>query len=219
MAGALLFDLDGTLLHSDPLHAPVFIEMFAARGVEIDEAFYLREIHGRLNQETFGRHFPAEDADALSDEKEAIFRARLGDSHPPLPGLHALIDRAQRAGIRTALVSNAPRLNAEAMLRAIGMEGRLDTIVLAEDCAAGKPDPAPYLEAMRRLGVRPDDAIAFEDSPAGLAAARASGAHVVGLRTSLGDAALRAAGAEITIEDYTDPALAPILERLKGLVP
>jgi HAD superfamily hydrolase (TIGR01509 family) len=215
MASALLFDLDGTLIDSDPLHAPVFIELFAELGHPIDEDYYLTHIHGRLNAETFGRHFPHLDALELSDRKEQIFRARLGDSHPPMPGLPDLIDRARATGLRTALVTNAPRANADAMLAAIGMAGRLDTIVLADDCPRGKPSPDPYLEALRRLDVPAEMAIAFEDSPSGIAAAVAAGIFTVGITSSLSPDALRAAGAHDTITDYTDPKLPAILARLE----
>lgn len=216
MPRALLFDLDGTLIDSDPLHMPVFVEMYAARGKTVDHAYYMRHIHGRLNQDSFGRAFPDEDADALSDEKERLFRGRLGDNHPPMPGLPALLDRAARDGFRIAVVTNAPRENVDAMLRSMGVWGRFDAVVTAAECRRGKPDPAPYLEAMRRLEVSPDTAIAFEDSPSGLAAAVAAGVFAVGIRSSLTDAALRAEGAAVTIKDFTDPALEDVLARLKG---
>ncbi|MCB1333032.1 MAG: HAD family phosphatase [Roseivivax sp.] len=214
MAKALLFDLDGTLLHSDPLHIAVFIELFAEHGQQIDKAYYLEHIHGTFNEITFGRHFPDQDALALADEKEARFRDRLGDSAEPMPGLTALLDRAAAENWRVAVVTNAPRVNAEAMLAAIGMTDRLPVVIIGDECAAGKPDPAPYLAAMDRLGVAPGDCIAFEDSPSGMTAARASGAYCVGLRSSLTEDKLCAAGAHVTIQDYTDPALPKILARL-----
>ncbi|MCX7889997.1 MAG: HAD family phosphatase [Rhodobacteraceae bacterium] len=216
MRRAFLFDLDGTLIDSDPLHFPVFAAMFAERGRQIDHAFYMARIHGRLNAHSFGEAFPGADTAALSDEKEARFRARLGASHPPMPGLPALLGRARRAGLKLAVVTNAPRANAAAMLAATGLDGAFDSVVLAEDCAAGKPDPAPYLEALRRLGVAPHAAVAFEDSPSGLAAAVAAGIHAVGVRSGLTDAALRAAGAAMTIEDFNDPALDALFARQKG---
>jgi len=218
MRRALLFDLDGTLIDSDPLHLPVFVGMYAARGRRIGHAYYMAHIHGRLNQDSFAEAFPGEDPDALSEEKERLFRARLGASHPPMPGLPAFLDRAAGDGFATAVVTNAPRENAEAMLAATGLEGRFDTVVLAADCGRGKPDPAPYREALRRLGVPSAAAIAFEDSPSGLAAAVAAGVFAVGIRSSLGDAALRAAGAAMTVKDFTDPALDSALARLKGPV-
>jgi HAD superfamily hydrolase (TIGR01509 family) len=218
MAGALLFDLDGTLIHSDPLHLKVFADMYAARGRQIDEAYYLSHIHGRRSEVTFAEAFPDEDADALAVEKEAAFVRDFPATYPAMPGLTALLDRARRDGMPTAVVTNAPRENAFAMLKAIGLTDRFDTVVLAEDCIQGKPHPAPFLEAMRRLDAIPDTALAFEDSPAGVTSARAAGLFTIGIRSSLTDAALRAAGCNATLSDYTDPALPALLARLKGTV-
>lgn len=213
MTLALLFDLDGTLLHTDPLHEAVFAELFAHHGREFHDGFYLRHIHGRHNLDIFAEHFPQENAQAMSDAKEAAFRTRLGTSAEPMPGLLALLDRAKSEGLPVAVVTNAPRDNADAMLTAIGLADRLPLRIIGDECVRGKPDPAPYAEAMQRLSVAPEDCIAFEDSPSGLRSARAAGAYAVGIRSSLPDDALRAAGAHITIADFTDPILPELLSR------
>ncbi|KUF11589.1 HAD family hydrolase [Pseudoponticoccus marisrubri] len=213
MTHALLFDLDGTLLQSDPLHFAVFRDMMAERGRAIDLAFYETHIHGRHNLDSFPELFPGEDAQALSELKERLFRERLEGGHPPMPGAPALLDRAEDAGWAVAVVTNAPRVNAEHMLAAIGLRARFDTLVIGDECARGKPDPAPYLAAMAALEVGPERCIAFEDSGSGLRAARAAGAYTVGLRSTGDDAGLRAEGAQVTIADFNDPALTEILRR------
>ncbi|WP_425102135.1 HAD family hydrolase [Tropicibacter sp. S64] len=216
MTHALLFDLDGTLIQSDPLHFAVFSEMFEERGRSIDEAFYMEHIHGHLNLDSFPRLFPGEDAQALSDLKELRFRERLIGGQPPMPGAPELLARAKAAGWGLAVVTNAPRVNAEHMLKAIGLRDAFEVLVIGDECVAGKPDPEPYLAAMRALQVTPEHCIAFEDSPSGLKAARASGAYTVGIRSAGDDPHLRAAGAHETIADYTDPGLGQILARLAG---
>jgi HAD superfamily hydrolase (TIGR01509 family) len=214
---ALLFDLDGTMLMTDPIHRAVFADLLAPRGLAVDEAFYMAHIHGRLNVDFFAEFLPDEpDPVALSDAKEAEFRRRLPRPYPAMPGVMALLDRAHGEGIRVAVVTNAQRENAEAMLGAIGARGHFDILVSGEECARGKPHPDPYLEAMALLEVPPARAIAFEDSPSGIRSARASGAYTVGIRSSLDDAGLRAAGADITLQDFTDPVLETILQRLNG---
>jgi beta-phosphoglucomutase len=217
MTGALLFDLDGTLVDSDPLHAEVFTRMYADRGRVIDRDFYMRVIHGRQSRDSFAEEFPDEDADALGEEKEAIFLKDLAHKVEPIAGAPAMIATARARGLRTALVSNAPRQNAGAMLAASGVGDMMDTVVLAADVARGKPHPDPYLEALKRLNVPASRAIAFEDSPAGIAASRAASIFTIGLRTSLTDAALTDAGADATISDFTDPALPGLIERLTGV--
>jgi HAD superfamily hydrolase (TIGR01509 family) len=216
MTGALLFDLDGTLVDSDPLHAQVFVRMYADRGVTIDRDYYMREIHGRLSRDSFAEAFPDEDADALAGAKEAIFLRDLAPQVAPIAGAVPLIAAARDAGLRTAIVSIAPRANAETMLTAAGVAGLMDTVVLAEDVARGKPFPDPYLAALGRFGITAGRAIAFEDSPAGIAASRAAGIFTVALTTSLPAGRLTEAGADATITDFTDPALPGLLSRLTG---
>jgi HAD superfamily hydrolase (TIGR01509 family) len=216
MTPSLLFDLDGTLLSSDPLHVSVFIKMFGELGLKIDEPYYFANMHGRHNSAIFGDHFPDEDPAVLSDEKEARFREVLGTSALPMPGAIALIDKAHDQGWATAVVTNAPRINAVAMLKATGLAGRLPHLIIGDECSAGKPDPAPYQDAMAQLGSDPKRTLAFEDSPSGVASAAAAGLHVVAIRSSLDEATLRAAGANQTIQDFNDPALAIALARLKG---
>ncbi len=215
---ALLFDLDGTMLVTDPIHRAVFADLMAPRGLTVDEAFYMTHIHGRLNVDFFAEFLPDEpDPVALSDAKEAEFRRRLPRPFPAMPGVMALLDQARAEGVPTAVVTNAKRDNAEAMLDAIDARDRFEVIVSGEECARGKPYPDPYLEAMHLLDASPERCIAFEDSPAGIRSAHASGAYTVAIRSSLDDAALRGAGADITIQDFTDPALRGILQRLKGV--
>lgn len=217
---ALLFDLDGTMLISDPIHEEVFREIWTEKGLPTPPGFYFRQIHGRQNQDVFAEVLPDEpDPQALHERKEAMFRARLPRPYPAMPGVVDLVRRAERAGWPRAIVTNAMRLNAEAMLEAIGLRDAFDTIVIGEECARGKPAPDAYLEAMRQLGVAAEDSIAFEDSPAGVKAAAAAGAFTIGIRSALDDASLRAAGAHATLSDFTDPALSDHLARLEGARP
>ena len=219
MTGALLFDLDGTLVDSDPLHAEVFARMYADRGRVIDRDFYMRVIHGRQSRDSFAEEFPDEDPDALGEEKEAIFLRDLAHRVQPIAGATEFIVAARASGLSTALVSNAPRDNARVMLAASSVAGLMDTVVLAADVARGKPHPDPYLEALSRLDVRASRAVAFEDSPAGIAASRAAGIFTIALRTSLSATDLTGAGADATISDFTDPALPGLIERLTGVRP
>jgi HAD superfamily hydrolase (TIGR01509 family) len=213
MTAALLFDLDGTLIETDHLHAEVFAEIGARHRVTIDRARYDREIHGRLNQDIFGDLFPGEDPQVMADEKEARFREMLGASAEPVVGLPRLLDWAAERDLPMAIVTNAPRANADAMLAAVGLTGRFAVVIASGDVARGKPDPMPYAEAARRLGVAPPDAVVFEDSPSGVRAGAGSGATVIGIRSSLDDAALRELGAAFSIADYNDPALWAHLEK------
>lgn len=214
----LLFDLDGTLLNSDAIHEQVYKELWSSRGLVMEDGFYMQHVHGRLNVDVFADFLPDEpDPQGLSEWKEAQFRDRLPVPYPAMPGAKSLLERACRAGWKVAVVTNAMRLNAECMLRAIGLRDYFDVLVIGEECARAKPHPEPYQVAMTTLDVPPETCVAFEDSPSGMTAAAASGAFCVGVRSGLDDATLRAAGAATTIEDFNDPALSDILTRFEGV--
>jgi beta-phosphoglucomutase len=215
---ALLFDLDGTLVDTDDLHFKAFGALLAERGAPFSREDYRDRVMGRPNTAIMAEFFPGEEHRhaEIADAKEATFRAMLDARVEPVAGAATLITWAEAEGAGIAVVTNAPRANAEAMLKATGLADRIETLVIGEECARPKPDPLPYREAMARLGVTPARAVAFEDSPSGLRAARASGAHVVGLSTGLPQARLLEAGAHRVIADFTDPALMGVLQSLKA---
>ncbi|HZH11466.1 MAG TPA: HAD family phosphatase [Microvirga sp.] len=213
MLKALIFDMDGTLVHSDPVHLQAFVEVLAPEGVTVDEHVYRSTIIGRTNESIFASLLPhrsVEEHVAFAEEKEATFR-RLALDLQPLDGLVALLDWASERGIKVALVTNAPRLNAEHMLDVLGLTERFPVQITIDQVARGKPDPLPYLTALERLGVRAEEAIAFEDSPSGMKAAKAAKLFSFGVLTGLSAQEMREAGADATIDDFHSAALWDVL--------
>lgn len=205
---ALLFDMDGTLSDTDPVHRQAMAETLDAHGVDLNDEAFHRHVSGRSNAAVFGHFFPAlseEARRALADEKEALYRRRT-PRMTPMPGLSRLIDWAKARGVACALVTNGPRLNVEHTLSALGLSGAFDCLVLGEELPRAKPDPLPYLEALRRLGVRAERAIAFEDSQAGATAALAAGVFTVEITGPSRTASLHS-GVDLTVSDFSAPAL------------
>lgn len=218
MLKALIFDMDGTLVHSDPVHLEAFAEVLRPEGVDINEEIYRSTIIGRTNEAIFASllpHLPVEKHEAYADEKEAMFR-RMASDLKPLEGLLDLLAWAETRGIRIALVTNAPRLNADHMLEALGLAGRFEVEITIEAVERGKPDPLPYLTALERLGIGADQAIAFEDSPSGMRAAKAAGLFSFGVLTGLSADEMREIGADGAILTFRDPALWEVLEHRIG---
>jgi beta-phosphoglucomutase len=214
MLKALIFDMDGTLVHSDPVHLEAFAEVLRAEGVDITEEIYRSQIIGRTNEAIFASllpHLPVEQHETYADEKEATFR-RMASNLQPLEGLLELLDWAEARGIKVALVTNAPRLNADHMLEVLGLAGRFKVEITIEEVERGKPDPLPYLTALERLGIRAEEAIAFEDSPSGMRAAKAAGLFSFGVLTGLSADEMREIGADGAIMTFRDRALWEILE-------
>ena len=115
-----------------------------------------------------------------------------------------------------AVVTNAPRDNAELMLRGLGWLERFPTLVIGPELARGKPDPLPYLTGLQLLGARAEDALAFEDSLSGVRAAVAAGIETVAITTGLEPAVLLGAGAAVTAQDFEDPLLLDRVRRRFG---
>jgi beta-phosphoglucomutase len=216
--GALVFDMDGTLADSDPVHLLAFRELLAAHGIPMDEETYRRRLSGRTNEAIFAElfpHHPESERGRLADEKEAIFRRRAPEL-APLAGLPELLDWAESRSLPLGLVTNAPAENVTHTLEALGIASRFAVRVLGSEVARPKPDPLPYLTALDRLGVPPGQAIAFEDSLAGVRSARAAGIFTVGVLTGQSASDLRAAGADLPVRDFADPALWAILAERAG---
>lgn len=206
MLAAILFDLDGTIVNTDPLHYQAWREMLLSYGVEIDETFYKSRISGRLNPEIVKDILPQLSPSAgqkVAEEKEALFR-QLALHLQPLSGFSELLAWTETHQLKRALVTNAPRLNTEFMLELLGIKAAFHTIVLADDCIAGKPDPAPYQVALKNLGITAENAIALEDSPSGIRSAVGAGIRTIGITSTQSPQVLQEIGAFMTIPDFTD---------------
>lgn len=219
MVTAVLFDLDGTLAHTDPIHYQVWAELLENHGITLTPHFYQHHISGRQNRCLMADLFPhwaLEEVDRFAHQKEALFRQRAQQLQP-LPGALAFLQRIHSQGWGCALVTNAPRANTEFMVEILGLGPWLALIILGEEAPAPKPDPAPYQLALERLGVTADQAIAFEDSPPGIRAATGAGIPTIGLTTSHSPQDLRAMGAIAAIEDFEQVAkLAEFTDLFEG---
>jgi HAD superfamily hydrolase (TIGR01509 family) len=206
---ALLFDLDGTLAETDSLHLPTWVDVLRPHGIEVDEAFYRENISGRSNGEIVRELLPnlsKEEGRDIADAKEASFRERAGELEP-LPGLLDFLQEARKRGLKTALVTNAPEENVEAILLALKLGDFFDEVVLSDEVGPVKPDPAPYRAALDRLGVSPEEALAFEDSTSGISSSVGAGIPTVGIASTQNPQRLQEAGAFMVAEDFTDPQL------------
>jgi HAD superfamily hydrolase (TIGR01509 family) len=210
---ALLFDLDGTLVDSDAHHLASFRRAFARHGIELGPSEYAARIMGASNAliaEAFLSHLaPAEQA-ATIEAKEEDYRNSF-NSVEPIAGAVALLDFADQHGLERAVVTNAPRANAEKVLAALGIGERLPIVIIGSELPRSKPDPLPYLAGLDRTGAEASRSVAFEDSLSGVRAASAAGLAVVGLTTTLSADVLIGAGATMAASDFTDPRITALV--------
>jgi len=212
--GAVLWDLDGTLVDSGEHHFEAWQQIAAGLGHPLDREAFAHSFGKRndtILRGMLGNGVSAADIQRIGDEKEELYRRLVRERGLSLlPGAQHWLQRLKAAGWRQAVASSAPRGNVDAVLPLLGLDRFFDAVVSAEDVTAGKPDPAIFLAAAQRVGVRPVDCIVVEDAPAGLLGARRAGMRTVGVLSSHFDGL----DADIVVPSLT--ALAPdVFDRLR----
>lgn len=177
--GAFLFDMDGTVLNSIAAAERIWSAWAVRHGVDVET--FLPTIHGARAIDTINRlNLPGVDAEA---QAAFITQAEIDDVEGivEIPGAAAFLDSLPKE--RWAMVTSAPR---DLALRRMAAAGIAEPLVLitAEDVQAGKPDPAGYLLAAKRLGLEPRDCLIFEDATVGIQAAEAAGAPLMIITTT-----------------------------------
>ncbi|MEE2789531.1 MAG: HAD family phosphatase [Myxococcota bacterium] len=181
--GAILFDMDGTLMDSERLSAVVLHRWLESAGVDpsdVDHGSVEGYTWGHV-QATISRAYPRLKSRPIAAELVAEFdRVLAGGDVPEIP--HAIRSvRQASARFPTALVTSSRWSSVEVFLKSFEVGDCFSTIVAAEDVRYHKPDPAPYLSAAKRLGVSPADCLVFEDSPPGVVSALEANMTVIKL--------------------------------------
>ncbi len=187
----MIFDFDGVLVNSEPLHFRAMRDSLVPEGIVIDATEYLRNYVAyddrraiRIALEQHGHASDPVTVEVVTDRKVRLF-AEMKRVIPFFPGARDLVLELQRE-VPLAIASGARHAEIEDILVGGGLREAFTAVVGADDVARTKPDPEPYLEALRLLqavapGLEADHCLAVEDTPPGIEAARAAGMIVVGI--------------------------------------
>jgi HAD superfamily hydrolase (TIGR01509 family) len=191
---AAIFDFDGVLVNSEPLHFRSLQEALRSVGIRIDEGEYFATYLAyddrqaiRLALERYDLPADPASVEELAGRKAEIFEGLLA-TISFFPGVPDLLE-SLHSEVPLGIASGALHAEIEAILEARGVRDLFEAVVGADDVRNTKPHPEPYLEAMGRLerraqGLRPEDCLVFEDSMPGVAAALAAGMKVVAVANS-----------------------------------
>ena len=182
---AVIFDNDGLLLDTESVWTRAEQDLFERRGLEFTPTDKRElvgtsaEIAGGILERRLGE--PGQAAELIEELNELVV-AELEHGVEAMLGARELLHSLKQRGTPLGLVSNSPLVFVQRSLEIVGLHDRFDVVLSAHEVAAPKPAPDPYLEACHRLGVAAGPAVvALEDSPTGVAAARAAGLTVIGV--------------------------------------
>jgi HAD superfamily hydrolase (TIGR01509 family) len=212
MIRGFVFDMDGVLIDSHPVHRRAWRRFLASVGRATTERELDFILDGRKREEILRYFFPDISPEQIAEygiRKNEMLR-EIGDEMQPVPGVVGFLDELREAGIRMALATSASRHRAEVTLMELGLTGYFSLIVTGDDVDAGKPDPAIYRLAAERLQELPQHLLAVEDAVAGIKSARAASMRCMGVASEEHAYALRAAGADPVIPDFRELSVAEL---------
>ncbi|MCM2358495.1 MAG: HAD family phosphatase [Geobacteraceae bacterium] len=197
MLSAVIFDFDGIIVDTEPLHYKAFQEILVPLGLGYSWDEYLRRYIGFDDRDAFREAFRAgarelgdRELQLLIEEKARAFQRAIAAGVEPYPGVVELV-RAIAGNLPLALCSGALPGDIQPILTQLAIDNAFDAVVTAADVAASKPDPASYLLAVARLqaafpdrGIVPSHCLAIEDTPAGLASANGAGLKALAVANS-----------------------------------
>ncbi|QBG49254.1 HAD family phosphatase [Verrucomicrobia bacterium S94] len=219
MLSAVIFDFDGIIVDSEPMHFRAFNEVLNPLEIEISWKEYCEVYIGFDDRDAFREAFKlkrkkvsSRDIKHLIKQKAEVFQHYIHSGEvTPLPGAVELI-KSIPVRLPLALCSGALREDIDPIIKNLGIDGCFDQIITAEDTPKSKPDPAPYILTCKKLNIGdPSTAVAIEDTPAGIMSAKGAGLKVLAVTNSYDRGYLMEADA---VTDSLEKVSRPQLENL-----
>jgi HAD superfamily hydrolase (TIGR01509 family) len=189
MIDTVIFDLDGVIVDSEPVHQAIEKRLFNELEIEVPELFH-QTLVGMNEENLWGAVLSAFnldiDAQTIINKKRTYLRFYLEDMQSllPIPDVIPLIKALNKDNLSLVLASSSPRFYIKAILKNFAIYQKFDALVSGEEVSNSKPAPDIFLEAARRIGKEPRSCLVIEDSTNGIKAAKAAGMKVIGFRNS-----------------------------------
>lgn len=215
MIQAILFDLDGLMVDSEPHSIASWQAVLARRGAAFDQPTLDRILGLRLSEtaqmaiDLF--HLPDRPAD-LAREKTEYQITHLDSNVAAMPGLIELLDEIDQRGVSKAIASSGIRRYVLAVLKATQLTDRFSVIITGDDVINGKPAPDVFLKAAQTLNVDPPHCLVLEDAPAGVQAAKAAGMMCIAVPNE------HTRALDLSPADEVVPSLHHVRDRLNSLI-
>ena len=209
MLGGIIFDFDGVIVDSHPVHMRAWKAFFMSKGKTLGDEELSFVMEGAKREEILRRFLggltPAQ-VELYGAEKDALYQEHAGELNL-VCGVGEFLEQADAAKVPVAIATSGSRRRVERTLRGFGLLQGFHTIVTAEDVARGKPDPELFQLAAQRLRIPADEILVCEDAVAGVAAAKAAGMKCMAIAAAGRRKLLQEAGADLVIDDFTQTEL------------
>ena len=184
---AAIFDMDGVIVVNMQYHEEAFYELGKRRGKEVTRDFFFEHICGNTNARIMPKIFgdiSPEEVEALSVEKEQLYRELFLPHMKPTEGLIEFLEHLKARGIPMSIASNAPKENVDFIFNHLGLDRYFSHVLHVHSVPNPKPAPDMFLKCAELMGVEPRHAAVFEDAPGGIGAAIAAGMTPIALLTT-----------------------------------
>lgn len=212
MLAGVIFDFDGVIVDSHPVHLEAWKTFFNSLGQQIhdEDLSFVRE--GAKKEEIL-RHFLSEltpeEIKLYGAEKEKLFKVRAGNLKL-IPGFTGFLGQVEAAGLPSVVATSGSRKRVEEALDQFKLRSRFRAVVTGEDVAKGKPDPSLFYLAARALHIKAENILVCEDAISGVMGAKQAGMKCLAIATNGRGAKLKEAGADLVVENFTQVNLSDV---------
>jgi HAD superfamily hydrolase (TIGR01509 family) len=218
MFKGIIFDMDGVLIDSHPVHRIAWRRFLASVGKTVSDEQLDFILEGRRRDEIL-RYFlgdlPEGTLVEYGQRKEDFFQENFNDIKL-IPGVEAFLSKLHSAGVKTGIATSASSYRTLRTLQLLNLQNGFAAVITGDDVSLGKPDPAAYRLAADRMNLDPDQLLVLEDAPTGVQAAKAAGMRCVGVSSNGRAEILRRAGADHVIPGFVELSLEKLLQLLSS---
>lgn len=204
MLRGVVFDFDGVIVDSHPVHTRTWMKFLESMGRKASEHDLHYILDGRTREDIIRHFFGELDSETIAEyghRKEQMFRDEAA-SVQTVRGLETFLAELVEAQLALAIASSGSRGRVSFLLDRLGLAQHFPVVVTSDDVKHGKPNPALFLKAAENLHIDPADLVALEDAVSGVRAATAAGMKCVGIANNGSSSVLLEAGARYVVEDF-----------------